>query len=245
MCEEKRINEAQQQIQNNSENSNKINQREEISQVNQNELSEENKQLKEKIAELENQLKEIQKCCTYNQSQHLKITNWTLIGKLESNESTALRIVKALIPILDDFKRAFKYYESDKDLEKFKLGVEKIYEKLLKTLENEGLRIIDASGKFDPFNHEAFEKEERDDVEEYTILEVIEDGYTFNGQVVKPTKVRVAIKQGKGKKIPKITQLTTSKTDENQIENRGGSLCPREKITMKFSVCQEMLLRMK
>lgn len=200
MCEEKKINEineAQQQVQNNLESSNEIKEREEVNQMNQNELSEENKQLKEKIAELENQLKEIQ-----NAARIIKATfeNYKLDVDRQirdATKSTALRIVKALIPILDDFKRAFKYYDSDKDLEKFKLGVEKIYEKLLKTLENEGLRIIDASGKFDPFNHEAFEKEERDDVEEYTILEVIEDGYTFNGQVVKPTKVRVAIKPRK------------------------------------------------
>jgi molecular chaperone GrpE len=203
MCEEKKINEineTQQQVQNNLESSNEIKEREEVNQMNQmnqNELSEENKQLKEKIAELENQLKEIQ-----NAARIIKATfeNYKLDVDRQirdATKSTALRIVKALIPILDDFKRAFKYYDSDKDLEKFKLGVEKIYEKLLKTLENEGLRIIDASGKFDPFNHEAFEKEERDDVEEYTILEVIEDGYTFNGQVVKPTKVRVAIKPRK------------------------------------------------
>jgi molecular chaperone GrpE len=200
MCEEKKINEineTQQQVQNNLESSNEIKEREEVNQMNQNELSEENKQLKEKVAELENQLKEIQ-----NAARIIKATfeNYKLDVDRQirdATKSTALRIVKALIPILDDFKRAFKYYDSDKDLEKFKLGVEKIYEKLLKTLENEGLRIIDASGKFDPFNHEAFEKEERDDVEEYTILEVIEDGYTFNGQVVKPTKVRVAIKPKK------------------------------------------------
>jgi molecular chaperone GrpE len=200
MCEEKKINEineTQQQVQNNLESSNEIKEREEVNQMNQNELSEENKQLKEKIAELENQLKEIQNAARIIKAafENYKLDVDRQIR--DATKSTALRIVKALIPILDDFKRAFKYYDSDKDLEKFKLGVEKIYEKLLKTLENEGLRIIDASGKFDPFNHEAFEKEERDDVEEYTILEVIEDGYTFNGQVVKPTKVRVAIKPRK------------------------------------------------
>ncbi|NPU89454.1 MAG: nucleotide exchange factor GrpE [Fervidobacterium sp.] len=200
MCEEKKINEineTQLQVQNNLESSNEIKEREEVNQMNQNELSEENKQLKEKIAELENQLKEIQNAARIIRAafENYKLDVDRQIR--DATKSTALRIVKALIPILDDFKRAFKYYDSDKDLEKFKLGVEKIYEKLLKTLENEGLRIIDASGKFDPFNHEAFEKEERDDVEEYTILEVIEDGYTFNGQVVKPTKVRVAIKPRK------------------------------------------------
>ncbi|MFN3328425.1 MAG: nucleotide exchange factor GrpE, partial [Fervidobacterium pennivorans] len=180
MCEEKKINEineTQLQVQNNLESSNEIKEREEVNQMNQNELSEENKQLKEKIAELENQLKEIQNAARIIKAafENYKLDVDRQIR--DATKSTALRIVKALIPILDDFKRAFKYYDSDKDLEKFKLGVEKIYEKLLKTLENEGLRIIDASGKFDPFNHEAFEKEERDDVEEYTILEVIEDGY--------------------------------------------------------------------
>ncbi|AMW33424.1 nucleotide exchange factor GrpE [Fervidobacterium islandicum] len=206
MCEEKKINEMKEMQNNNSQNLNEIKENEEM---NQNGLFEENKQLKEKIAELENQLKEIQ-----NAARIIKATfeNYKLDVDRQlkdASKSTALRIIKALIPILDDFKRAFKYYESDNDLEKFKLGVEKIYEKLLKTLENEGLRVIDATGKFDPFNHEAFEKEERDDVEEYTILEVIEDGYTFNGQVVKPTKVRVAVKPRK-----------KAKTSENMTENK-------------------------
>ncbi|MGC8820031.1 MAG: nucleotide exchange factor GrpE [Fervidobacterium sp.] len=160
-------------------------------------LEEENKQLKEKIADLENQLKEIQ-----NAARIIKASfeNYKLDVERqikENTKSTVLRILRSLIPVIDDFKRAFSYYEQTKNLEEFYSGTRKIYEKFIKILENEGLKQIDASGKFDPFLHEALEREERDDVEEYTVLEVIEDGYTYNGQVIKPTKVKVAVKPKK------------------------------------------------
>ncbi|WP_083996517.1 nucleotide exchange factor GrpE [Fervidobacterium thailandense] len=157
-------------------------------------LEEENKLLKEKVTELESQLKEIQ-----NAARIIKANfeNYKLDVERQIREvskSSVLRFVKILLPVVDDFKRAFAYYEQTKDLEEFYKGITKIYEKFLKILENEGLKVIDTSGKFDPFLHEAFEKEERDDVEEYTILSVIEDGYIFNGQVVKPAKVKVSVR---------------------------------------------------
>jgi len=182
-------------------------------------LAEENKKLKEKITELESQLKEIQ-----NAARVIKAAfeNYKLDVEKQIKDSTrsaVLRILRAMIPVLDDFKRAFKHFENDKDLEKFKVGVEKIYEKFVKTLENEGLKQIDASGKFDPFNHEALEREERDDVEEYTITEVLEDGYTFHGSVIKPTKVRVAVKPKK--KPSESTDVPNTSLEQANEDNRG------------------------
>ncbi|WP_448375542.1 nucleotide exchange factor GrpE [Fervidobacterium sp.] len=184
-------------------------------------LTEENKQLKEKITELEAQLKEIQ-----NAARVIKAAfeNYKLDVEKQikdSTRSTALRIMRAMIPVIDDFKRAFKHFEVDRDLEKFKFGIEKIYEKFVKILENEGLKQIDASGRFDPFNHEALEREERDDVEEYTITEVLEDGYTFNGQVIKPSKVRVAVKPRKKASDESIEQNLENQTEDNGENIRG------------------------
>lgn len=157
-------------------------------------LEEENKLLKDKIAELESQLREIQNAARIIRAnfENYKLDVERQIREVSKN--SILRIIKILLPVIDDFKRAFVYYDQTKDLEEFYKGISKIYEKFLKILENEGLKVIDVSGKFDPFLHEAFEREERDDVEEYTILSVIEDGYTFNGQVVKPAKVKVSVK---------------------------------------------------
>ncbi|HOK88201.1 MAG TPA: nucleotide exchange factor GrpE [Fervidobacterium sp.] len=162
-------------------------------------LIQENKQLKEKITELEDQLREMQ-----NAARVIKATfeNYKMDVDRQLRDisrSTILRIIKTLLPIIDDFKRAFKHYEASNNLEEFYNGTQKIFEKFIRILENEGLQVIDTSGKFDPFNHEAFDKEEREDVDEYSILEVIEDGYTFKGQVVKPAKVKVAIKPRKSR----------------------------------------------
>lgn len=157
-------------------------------------LEEENKLLKDKIAELESQLREIQNAARIIKAnfENYKLDVERQIREVSKN--SILRLIKILLPVIDDFKRAFGYYEQTRDLEEFYKGISKIYEKFMKILENEGLKVIDTSGKFDPFLHEAFEREERDDVEEYTILSVIEDGYTFNGQVVKPAKVKVSVK---------------------------------------------------
>ncbi|MEJ5258208.1 MAG: nucleotide exchange factor GrpE [Fervidobacterium sp.] len=191
-------------------------------------LEKENRELKERISELEAQLKEIQ-----NAARVIKATfeNYKLDADRQirdASRTTALRIMKTMIPLLDDFKRAFKHLELSNNLEEFKIGVEKIYEKFVRTLENEGLKQIDASGKFDPFNHEAFEREEREDLEEYTITEIIEDGYTFNGQVIKPAKVKVAIKPRKKKETVENAESTNinkvsgeGKNSESSAENRG------------------------
>ncbi|KAF2962385.1 nucleotide exchange factor GrpE [Fervidobacterium sp. 2310opik-2] len=160
-------------------------------------IEDENKQLKEKVAELEAQLKEIQNAARFIKAS---FENYKLDVERqlkENTRSTALRIFRNLIPIVDDFKRALNYYNQTQDLEEFYKGTQKIIEKFFKTLENEGLKPIDTSGRFDPFLHEAVEREEREDVEEYTIIETIEEGYTYNGQVIKPAKVKVAIKPRK------------------------------------------------
>ncbi len=197
--EEKDINKMKEQQENTNEN---IEPKDEIL----NEFEEENKQLKERIAELESQLKEIQ-----NAARLIKATfeNYKMDSERQLKEvskNTALRILRTLIPVIDDFKRAFAYFEKSGDLEEFYNGTRKIFDKFTKILENEGLKRIETDGKFDPFNHEAMEREERDDVEEYTILEVLEDGYMYNGQVIKPAKVKVAIKPKKVESDGKETQ---------------------------------------
>ena len=65
-------------------------------------------------------------------------------------------------------------------------------------------------------------------MEEYTITEIIEDGYTFNGQVIKPAKVKVAIKPRKKKETVENAESTNinkvsgeGKNSESSAENRG------------------------
>ena len=106
-------------------------------------------------------------------------------------------IIEKLIPILDDFDRAFSNLNPNdvNSLKTFVDGVKLIYKKLWRILENEGLVKIKVEGlKFDPFEHEVVEKVESDEHEEFTILEEVEGGYKLHSKVLKPAKVKVAVK---------------------------------------------------
>ena len=103
------------------------------------------------------------------------------------------RILKEFIVILDEIEAALsnaKEHSPD-----FNKGFEMIYKKMKEILLKEGLKLIEAQGKqFDPHLHEALFFEERDDLPEYTILEVIQQGYQYEDKVLRPTKVKVSLK---------------------------------------------------
>jgi molecular chaperone GrpE len=100
-------------------------------------------------------------------------------------------IIEKLLPILDSFEMALK---NTTDKEKFIQGIELIYSQLYSTLEKEGLKKIDSSGKLDPDFHEVLLKQESDKAED-TILEELQKGYLLNEKVIRHTKVKVSKKK--------------------------------------------------
>lgn len=107
-------------------------------------------------------------------------------------------LLSKLIPVLDDFERAFKAVELGATYEEFYKGMTLIYKKLWKVLNDEGFFKIEVGEKFDPFEHEAVERIETDERNEYDIVEVVEDGYKYHSKVLKPAKVKVAVKPSRG-----------------------------------------------
>ncbi len=184
---EKQQVEQNEQIEQNLENS-------EPTQISEIEL------LKEKIKELEEQLKEWQNNAKYIKAAFENYRYDSEKALKDSSKRTAERIAKNFIDVLEDFRRAFKHYEQSKDLESFYVGVSKIYSNIVRILENEGLKRIELSGTFDPFVCEAVEKVETEELPEYSIAEVFEDGYRFYEKVLKPAKVKVAVKPRKVEK---------------------------------------------
>lgn len=101
-------------------------------------------------------------------------------------------IMGDLIFILDNFERAFSHSGDDSNPE-YKKGVELIYKQLRDLLEKRGLRIIETEGrKFDPNFHEAVAREERNDIEDGTILEELQRGYFFQNRLLRPAMVKVS-----------------------------------------------------
>jgi len=107
------------------------------------------------------------------------------------------RIITSLLDVVDELELAVKNAEISKDTTYPLLeGVEMTLKKLRKVLEQEGVTQIDnPEGKtFDPSLHHAVAAEEREDVEEGTVLEEIRKGYILRGKVIRPTIVKVAVK---------------------------------------------------
>jgi molecular chaperone GrpE len=100
------------------------------------------------------------------------------------------RLVKELIPILDDLGRAL---EAAAEHEEAKLedGVRLVHRSLADVLTKEGLAEIEAAGKFDPHVHEAL-LSQPSDAEEGSVIEVVQKGYKLGDKVIRPARVVVA-----------------------------------------------------
>jgi molecular chaperone GrpE len=100
------------------------------------------------------------------------------------------RLVKELIPILDDLGRAL---EAAAEHEEAKLedGVRLVHRSLSDLLTKEGLAEIETQGKFDPHVHEALLSQPSDE-EEGSVIEVVQKGYMLGDKVLRPARVVVA-----------------------------------------------------
>jgi molecular chaperone GrpE len=107
------------------------------------------------------------------------------------------RIVKELIPVLDDLDRAIEHTvasaASGGELEHLLSGVEMVRTRILSVFAKEGVEIVDPMGaEFDPNVHQAVGQRDDADVPEHTVIEVFQKGYLMAGRVVRPAMVIVS-----------------------------------------------------
>ena len=111
--------------------------------------------------------------------------------RLETLQMASKDLVSALLPILDDFERA---KANAKDDDSFGKGIELIYNKLYRVLEQEGLKAMETTGKvFDPELHEAITKLPAPSKKmKGKILDTVEKGYFLKDKILRYAKVVVA-----------------------------------------------------
>jgi molecular chaperone GrpE len=111
--------------------------------------------------------------------------------RFEYVQYAAMEMVRDLIPILDDFRRAMKVETADKEYAK---GIELIEQRLFEILKKAGLEPIEAAGKpFDPNLHQAVDRGHTDEFPDQTVLEEYQSGYNFKGKLLRPAMVKVAV----------------------------------------------------
>ena len=102
----------------------------------------------------------------------------------------AERLVRELLPVLDDLERALQAAEEHEEAT-LEEGVRLVHRQLEEALRKEGLAEVPTDGGFDPHLHEALLAQPAE-AESGTILEVLQKGYRLGDRVLRPARVVVA-----------------------------------------------------
>ncbi len=108
-------------------------------------------------------------------------------------EDITAQVIKSVLPVADDLNRALQDRPTEGEAGEWANGMELVYRKLLTTLENAGVTIMEVEGEmFDPNLHEAISQTESPEHESGQIIEVIQQGYMIGDRVLRAALVRVA-----------------------------------------------------
>ncbi len=112
--------------------------------------------------------------------------------RIELFSTASEGVMKTLLPVLDDFERALSHIEDDKEAEELRKGVLLIYQKLVNTLEQKGLKAVEVEKgeAFNADNHEAITQipAPTEDLKG-KIIDVVEKGYMLGEKVIRFPKV--------------------------------------------------------
>ncbi len=118
----------------------------------------------------------------------------TLKEKSEIIKNGGENVLKGLLPIVDDFERSLQAMNDASSVDAVKEGVELIYNKLVKYLEQNGVKALDTTPgtEFDTEFHEAITLfPAADDSQKGKVIDTVQKGYKLHDKVLRHAKVVV------------------------------------------------------
>jgi len=107
-----------------------------------------------------------------------------------ARERAAERLVKDLLPMLDDLERAVEHAVEHGEV-KLADGVRLVHRALATMLTREGLQEVETEGAFDPHSQEALLSQPSEEPEG-TVIQVVQKGYRLGDRVLRPARVVVS-----------------------------------------------------
>ena len=103
------------------------------------------------------------------------------------------KVITAILPVLDDMERAIENGKKTGDAAVLQEGMELIYQKLMKTLEGQGVKKMDTTdADFNTDVHEAIAMVPgMGDDKKGKVIDCVQTGYTLNDKVIRHAKVAV------------------------------------------------------
>ena len=105
----------------------------------------------------------------------------------------AMGVLEKLLPVVDNFERGLSAVAEEEKDSPFVQGIEQIYKQLMGTLDELGVKAMDAEGKeFDANLHNAVMHVEDEDAGENVVVEELQKGYMYKESVLRHSMVKVA-----------------------------------------------------
>jgi|ERR1035437_311553 molecular chaperone GrpE len=147
----------------------------------------------EKIQLLENEVEELKDKVLRKLAEFENYKRRTENDQLNLLKYAAESFISKLLTTIDDFERSIKHIESANDIDSLKEGMNLIYDKFVKLLDEQGVTKIESRGKpFDVNYHEAVIQQKADNVPPHTVIDELECGYLYKDKVIRHAKVIVS-----------------------------------------------------
>lgn len=156
------------------------------------EMSEIDSLVKE-LAETKEKLEKEKKEYLFLMAEFDNFRKRSLKEKSEILRNGAESAMRGLLPIIDDFERGLEAAAKSDDAEAVRQGMELIYQKFIKYLEQNGVKAMDSTGAdFNPDLHEAIAMVPTDDpTSKGKVIDTPSKGYMINDKVLRHAKVAV------------------------------------------------------
>lgn len=147
------------------------------------------RQLEEEKAKVENEKKEY----LFLMAEFDNFRKRTVREKGDIIRNASEKVLSGLLPIVDDFERGLEAIKTTSDADTVKEGMLLIYTKLVKFLEQNGVKAIESNGTdFNPDLHEAIAMVPvEDESQKGKVIDTPTKGYTINDKVLRHAKVAV------------------------------------------------------
>ena len=153
--------------------------------------------LPERSQELEEENKLLHKAVERLQSEYEKMRHRYERERDSIRQTMLGELMQQVLPLMDNFERAMLHATAGELSEDFITGVILLYKQLSDLLEqNQVIPIMAAGERFNPEFHEAVVIEPTSDCEANIVIAEFEKGYTIGTRLLRPARVKVAVRPG-------------------------------------------------
>ena len=149
--------------------------------------------LQNKIIALEQEINQYKELALRKAAEFENYKRRTENDQLNLLKYAAESLIVKLLPTIDDLERSLEHMTEETDVQKIKEGIQLVYNKFIKTLDDQGVKKIESIGK--PFSvefHEALMQRADDSVPPHTVIDELETGYMYKDRVIRHAKVIVS-----------------------------------------------------